>query len=302
MAKRRRPSNWEGFINLHKDPGMTSHDCIAVLRRLLGERRIGHGGTLDPAATGVLPVAVGGMTRLLRFLESDKAYRATVRLGTATDTDDLEGAVLEVQDTSTVSFEAVQAKLSHFQGTLVQTPPHYSAIRQGGRRLYELARSGEAPDLADIPSRTVQVFRLAVVAWQPGPAAEVTFEVDCSAGTYIRSIARDLGVALGCGATLARLVRTRSGQLALEDSLTLDTVGERLQAGRLALVGPAEALAHLSVVQLDEVDAGRWRQGQKVPGTTGSEYAQVWSAGHFLGVASSEAGQLQPLVVLGGVS
>ncbi|MBC8121213.1 MAG: tRNA pseudouridine(55) synthase TruB, partial [Gemmatimonadaceae bacterium] len=136
--------------------GMTSHDCVGAMRRILHERRIGHGGTLDPAAMGVLPLAVGRMTRLLRFLGENKHYRATIRLGVATDTDDLEGTILHQVPAPQLELDQVRSALHAFEGTIEQIPPRFSAIRRDGKRLYELARSGEAPDLEDIPARQVR--------------------------------------------------------------------------------------------------------------------------------------------------
>nr|WP_231848259.1 tRNA pseudouridine(55) synthase TruB [Gloeobacter violaceus] len=298
MAKRCSGSSLEGFLNLDKPAGLTSHDCIARLRRVLGERRIGHGGTLDPAATGVLPVAVGRATRLLRFLSEGKVYRATVRFGLSTDTDDLEGNILADAGAADLDLGRVQVHLQAFRGTISQVPPRYSAIHQEGERLYDLARRGVA--IAEIAPRTVEIQALTVLDWYPGHYPELQIEIACSTGTYIRSIARDLGTALGTGATLARLLRTRSGPFALEASLPLAAVEAGFQAGTVPLIGPRTALAHLAAVHLEPPLAARWLMGQRVPGDCEGAFAQIWECetDRFLGVAACEAGSLQPLVVL----
>jgi len=297
---KRAPSGWEGFLNLAKPAGPSSGDCVYRLRRLLGERRIGHGGTLDPGVRGVLPVAVGTATRLLNYLPGGKAYRAVVRLGVRTDTDDLEGAVLSAAPVPELARQTVEEALAAFRGEIAQTPPRYSAVRQGGKRLYDLARAGRAPDLADIPSRQVVIAALTVVAWHPGEFPEIVFDVECSAGTYIRAIARDLGEKLGCGATLAALVRTRAGHFRLADSLDFETIEAQLASGNLRLLGPETALAHLPTVQLAGAEARAFRCGRALPQPeepTG--ICQVWQwEGPFLGIGRLEGGLLHPTAVL----
>ncbi|MGD1855643.1 MAG: tRNA pseudouridine(55) synthase TruB [Leptolyngbyaceae cyanobacterium] len=249
----------DGFINLYKPAGWTSHDCVAKLRRLLKTKKIGHAGTLDPAATGVLPVAVGRATRLLQYLPSDKAYRAVVQLGTTTDTDDLEGAIVSQTSAAHLTQTDVANQLTHFQGAITQVPPMYSAIHVNGQRLYDLARRG---DTVDIPSRSVMVHNIDVVAWQPGESAKITLDIRCGAGTYIRSIARDLGQRLGTGGTLASLIRTQSSGFTLETSLSFERIVEQLP--QLEIIAPAEAMAHLPQIVLS-ADAGcRWCLGQRL--------------------------------------
>jgi len=240
---------------------MTSHDCVAKVRRLLKQKRVGHGGTLDPAATGVLPVAIGRATRLLQFLRSDKAYRATVRLGVRTATDDLEGETLSVQATPDLTLAAVQAALPQFQGPLQQIPPAYSALQVEGRRLYSLARAGTP---IEVKPRSIEVFEIELLDWRSGDFPELDLSIACGPGTYIRAIARDLGEVLGVGGTLAASTRTESCGLTLADSLTFADVEAHLQAGTFAAIAPLTVLQHLPSITLAPELARRWCWGQRV--------------------------------------
>ncbi len=251
----------DGFLNLNKPSGFTSHDAVAKVRRLLKLKRVGHAGTLDPAATGVLPVALGRATRLLQFLRQDKAYRATIRFGMKTTTDDLEGETLLAQPVPELELEMIKALLPEFQGTLQQVPPDYSAIQVQGKRLYELARKGER--IVAQP-RSVEVFSLEVLDWRPGDFPEVDLAIACGSGTYIRAIARDLGNALKTGGTLAALCRTASSGFKLADSLTLEALEIQVEAGTFQPVLPELALEHLPAIALPASTARRWCQGQKV--------------------------------------
>ncbi len=256
----------DGFLNFNKPYGWTSHDCVAFVRRQARLKRVGHGGTLDPAATGVLPMALGRATRLLQYLRSDKVYRATIRFGVRTATDDLDGEVVESQVASHLTLDTVQALFPKFQGTIQQVPPRYSAIQVGGKRLYDLARSGAE---VEVPVRTVEVYRLKLLQWRsPTPATcgcpELDVEIACSGGTYIRAIARDLGELTGVGATLAALCRTESSGFVLSNSLTTEQVEQSAQTQSLELVTPAIALQHLPKMQLGSEIARRWRMGQRI--------------------------------------
>ncbi|HAJ58015.1 MAG TPA: tRNA pseudouridine(55) synthase TruB [Cyanobacteria bacterium UBA8543] len=251
----------EGFLNLNKPAGLTSHDCVARVRRLVRLKRVGHGGTLDPAATGVLPIALGKATRLLQYMQQDKAYRAIIRLGVRTTTDDLEGEVVATQSAAGLTLEKIKPLLQMFEGTIVQVPPMYSAIQVKGKRLYDLARAGET---AEVPERTVEVYQIQVLDWRPGELAEIEVAIACGAGTYIRAIARDLGAALNTGGTLASLVRTRSCGFDLVDSLTLDELEAQLQEKTFQPVSPEVPLAHLATITLPAADAHRWCLGQRI--------------------------------------
>jgi tRNA pseudouridine55 synthase len=251
-----------GFLNLYKPTGWTSHDCVAKIRRLLSLKKVGHGGTLDPAAAGVLPVALGRATRLLQYLPSDKAYRAVIRFGLTTATDDLEGEVLGFQAVPELQKAQAIAPLSRFIGTIEQIPPRYSAVQVQGKRLYDLARQGQD---FEVPKRTVIIHHIAPVAWQPGDFPELTVDITCGAGTYIRSIARDLGASLGTGATLAALERTKSSGFTVDSSISLEQLEAQVQAGSFVPIAPAIALQHLPRIVLSSELAKRWQQGQKIP-------------------------------------
>jgi tRNA pseudouridine55 synthase len=251
----------DGFLNLNKPIGFTSHDCVAKLRRLLNTRRIGHAGTLDPLATGVLPIAVGRATRLLQFLRSDKAYRAVIRFGVSTTTDDLEGEIIHQQPVPHLDLARVKTALHQFQGNIQQVPPIYSAIQVDGKRLYDLARSGKT---AEVPSRTVEISAIQIVDWQPGEFPELEIDIACGGGTYIRAIARDLGTALHTFGTLANLIRTQSSGFDLENSLTLEQLEDQLQHDPFHPVLPDEVLAHLEAIALSPILAKRWCQGQRI--------------------------------------
>ncbi|MFB8796496.1 MAG: tRNA pseudouridine(55) synthase TruB [Microcoleus sp.] len=252
----------EGFLNLNKPAGMTSHDCVGRVRRLLKLKRVGHGGTLDPAVTGVLPIALGKATRLLQFLQQGKAYRGTIRFGLTTATDDLEGEIINAQPVPDLSWEKVQAALPNFLGKIEQFPPNYSAVQVGGKRLYDLARKGETVDVA---ARNVEVFRLEVLDWRSGDFPELDLAIACGAGTYIRAIARDLGAMLNVGGTLATLNRTESSGFSIEESLSFEELERQLQESKFSPILPAQVLGHLGAIVLSPEYAQRWFQGQRLP-------------------------------------
>jgi tRNA pseudouridine55 synthase len=240
-----------GFLNIDKPAGMTSHDVVARVRRLAGQKRVGHAGTLDPAATGVLVVALGTATRLIEYVQdqTSKRYLAVVHLGVATDTDDAEGRVLETRPAPELDEPALESALVPFRGRIEQVPPMYSALHHEGKRLHELARAGITVERA---ARPVLIERLDIVAWEP---PLLTLDVLCGKGTYIRSLARDIGVALGCGAHLASLRRTAVGAFLIDDAVTLDTLSSS------HLLPPEIAVADWPAVQLDEAGARRVRNG-----------------------------------------
>ncbi|MER3434166.1 MAG: tRNA pseudouridine(55) synthase TruB [Leptolyngbya sp. ERB_1_1] len=244
----------DGFLNLNKPFGFTSHDCVAKVRRIYQLKKVGHAGTLDPAAMGVLPIALGRATRLLQYLRQDKAYQATIRFGITTTTDDLEGEILTQQVIPNLRLEQIQEKLPQFQGVIQQIPPNYSAIQVQGKRLYDLARSGQT---IEVPSRTVEISDLAILDWRSGDFPELDIAIACGSGTYIRSIARDLGAELGTGATLAKLLRTESSGFELDQSSTIEELP-------VPLIEPETALLHLPEIIVDATIARRWCQGQKI--------------------------------------
>lgn len=250
-----------GFINLHKPAGFTSHDCVAKLRKLLNTKKIGHGGTLDPAATGVLPVAVGKATRLLQFLPAPKAYRAKIRLGVTTTTDDLEGEVIQSVDRVNLDRSEIVSSLNSFVGTIEQVPPIYSAIKKNGKKLYELARKGE--DI-EIESRMITISKIELLNIYHDRFYELEIDINCSPGTYIRAIARDLGKNLGVGGTLANLIRTQSCGMQLDNSVTFEEIESQLQQKTFSLIEPSLLLAHLDSVTLTYKDSAFFCQGQLI--------------------------------------
>ncbi len=251
----------QGFLNLNKPTGFTSHDCVARVRRLLDLSRVGHGGTLDPTASGVLPLAIGKATRLLQFLRQDKAYRATIQFGITTTTDDLEGEALASTPADKLSLEQIVPALKQFQGKIVQVPPKYSAIQVQGKRLYELARAGEE---VEVPARTVEIFKIEIIDWRSGELPQLDVEIACGSGTYIRAIARDLGAALQTGGTLAALTRTKSSGFDLADSLSLEELAAQVAQGTWEPILPTAVLQHLGAVTLPSTVAQRWCQGQRI--------------------------------------
>ncbi len=245
--QRTPPAPVSGVLVVDKVPGWTSHDVVARVRRITGERRAGHAGTLDPAATGVLVVCVGMATRIVEYLgELGKSYRATIRFGVETDTWDAEGQVVSTTDPGPLTRTALEPLLSRFVGEIDQMPPMYSALKRNGTPLYQLARQGKTVDRTP---RRVTIYRLTVLRWA-SPDLEV--EVECSKGTYVRALAHDLGEATGTGAHLAALRRTGIGHFTLDQALTLDELAVD-DAWRQALVSPAAALRHLpSAILKDE--------------------------------------------------
>ena len=195
-----------GFVVIDKPAGLTSHACVSRLRRSYGLKRVGHGGTLDPAVTGVLPIALGPATRLLPYLPGEKTYTGIIQLGRRTSSDDLEGELLDQQGWPCLSEAELEVTLAHFRGAIEQRPPQVSAVHVDGERAHARARRGEAMDL---PPRAVTVHRLELLHWDAA-LGQLSVEVHCSAGTYIRSIARDLGARIGCGGCLASLRRTQA--------------------------------------------------------------------------------------------
>lgn len=284
----------QGFLNLNKPFGWTSHDCVAKVRKLLRLKRVGHAGTLDPAATGVLPIALGKATRLLQYLPGDKAYNATIRFGTQTTTDDLQGEVIASCACPELKLEDIKDLLSKFLGKINQIPPSYSAIQIDGKRLYDLARQGIA---VEAPVRTVEIFSIEVLDWRPGEEAELDVAIACGAGTYIRSIARDLGAALDVGGTLAALQRTVSSGFNLANSISIEALEAQLQT--FQPMSPDAPLQYLSSISLLEDDAKKWRQGQRIAQqiNESSQYLRVYTDGLFIGISEFKDDLLVPAMV-----
>ncbi len=247
----------DGILNLNKPRGLTSHDVVARVRAVARQQGVGHAGTLDPMATGVLLLCLGRATRLAEYLmDSPKLYRARVRLGVTTDTDDAEGTVIAERPVE-VDRMAVEAALEQFRGPILQVPPMYSALKQGGRPLYRLARQGQT---VERQPRPVEIYRLDLTAWEP---PELALEVLCSPGTYIRALARDLGEALGCGAHLTGLIRLASGDFRLEDAVDLESLTPENLPGFLLPMDMA--LQQYPALYLSEADARAVRHGRDIP-------------------------------------
>lgn len=245
-----------GALVVDKPVGMTSHDVVQAIRNGTGLRRAGHTGTLDPRASGVLVILVGPAVRLSEYVSaSDKRYQAIIRLGGSTDTFDAEGKVTPSKDPVNVTEAQFEEALKTFIGEIEQTPPPYSAVKVQGRKAYEMARQGEEVELAP---RKITVHHLEVLEWAP---PEVVIDVHCSSGTYVRSLANDLGVMLGCGGYLVGLRRTKSGRFSLRDSVPLRKLQEAFAAGNWYqyLIPAAEALGDWTSLELnpDEVEAIR---------------------------------------------
>ena len=284
----RRPV--DGVLLLDKPVGLTSNAALQRAKRLYRAEKAGHTGTLDPLASGLLPLCFGEATKFAqRLLDAPKRYLATVRFGIVTTTGDAEG---DVRATAPVAFDRadLEAVLARFVGRIAQVPPAHSALKFRGRAYYDYARAGE-----DIPrvARDVDVHALRLVAWD---APEAVVDVACGKGTYVRVLAEDIGGALGCGAHLAALRRTATGGFDVADALPLDRLEAISDAARLAALRPAASLVSgLPALVLDAVDARRFRQGQpvSVPGRPDGECA-VYAGDRLLGVAAVEAGVARP--------
>ena len=227
-----------GFLNIYKPQGKTSHDVVAILRRVTKIKQIGHTGTLDPFAEGVLPICIGKATRLIEYLDDDKAYVGTVQLGKSTSTYDTEGDVVNVSD-KRVTLEEIETILSRFRGEIQQLPPIYSAIKVNGKKLYEYARKGEE---VKIEPRGVNIYKLEVVNFDEEKQT-VDLHIECSKGTYIRSIAHDLGEALGCWGHLIKLVRIKAGKFGVNEAIDLASL-DSIEQVENNLIYPLEYLEY----------------------------------------------------------
>tara|TARA_B100000674_G_scaffold75661_1_gene52657 strand:+ start:1931 stop:2821 length:891 start_codon:yes stop_codon:yes gene_type:complete len=286
-----------GFAVIDKPAGLTSHACVARIRRLLGIRRVGHGGTLDPAVTGVLPIAVGQATRLLPYLPGEKTYRGVIQLGVTTNTDDLQGDELSRDSVPDLCSEALDQALSRFRGLINQHPPQVSAVHVNGERAHARARRGEVMEL---PARPVTIHQLRVLGWDAA-RAQLSVEVHCSAGTYIRSLARDLGASLGCGGCLASLRRTQALGFHDNQAVPLPEAPENVGDGALALLPPELALPHLPRRLLTAGEQLDWSFGRRItPGIEESAEAVVMlsDSGRMLGLGvPDEENGVKPKVV-----
>jgi tRNA pseudouridine55 synthase len=285
-----RPLHIDGFLNVRKEPGPTSHDVVAVVRRIFGTRRVGHAGTLDPLAQGVLPLALGRATRLLDLLaDADKEYEAEIELGLRTSTDDDEGEVLDRRSVPDFSPADLDAALRELVGQLDQRPPAFSAAKIAGRRAYDLARRGQQVALSP---RRVTVYQLERQGWS-SPILRVW--VHCSKGTYVRALARDLGERLSVGASLRRLVRLRVGPFQLDQAVSL----EQLRSlGTSLLLPPDTLLLDEPAITLIPEELEHLRHGRPWPAAAvGARLARAYAPdGRFAGLLAHAEGFWRPKI------
>lgn len=296
MTKRKTRGLYHGYLVIDKPAGWTSHDVVGKVRRVLGERRVGHAGTLDPAAVGVLPVAVGLATRTVEYLsDASKAYLADFTFGVTTDSADIDGVVTNIADASAVQERDVLAALATFEGDILQVPPMHSAIKVDGVRLYERARQGEEIEIAPRPV-TIHEFRL--VSWIP-PVARVY--IHCSKGTYIRSIARDLGEAVGTGAYMSHLVRVQTGPFTIADAIRIDDLEELVANSPWEHIAwhPDAVLGDWPALVLDAGHAKDWRQGKPLARQGVRGNVRVYdAAGTWLGIGEGTDATVRPVKVV----
>ena len=289
----------DGILNIHKSQDMTSFGVVAAVKRITGERHTGHAGTLDPLATGVLPICLGQATRVIQYLfDETKTYRAQVELGVTTNTYDSTGRVVQTRDAAGITREMVEAALARFRGPILQTPPMFSAVKHQGRPLYKLARSGI--EVARKP-RPAQIHSLEISGWQP---PIVTLTVVCGKGTYIRSLANDLGEVLGCGANMISLVRLRVGPFGIEEALTLEQLQEAFLQGRgQDCLYPIDfVLSSFNAIVVNHEQQCSLIHGMPIvqaalPGVLRGSLSRVYTdEGSFLGMAKYDAenGRWQP--------
>lgn len=251
----------DGILNIDKPPGKTSFGVVALIKRLIGERRVGHAGTLDPAATGVLPICFGQGTRVTQFLmDTTKCYQAQIELGVTTDTHDAQGKITARKDPSHVSQEQFTSALASFTGEIQQTPPMFSAVKHHGRRLYELARHGITVTRS---SRLTRIHSVRLIEWQP---PTVTIEVTCGKGTYIRSLAHDLGQALDCGAIVQNLIRLTCGPFDINDAVSVPELEDAVRNGYWRqLVYPIDTvLLHWAAIVVGDAAGNAIKNGRPV--------------------------------------
>lgn len=287
-----------GFLNINKPLGLTSHDVVAKIRykakKLTGNKKlkVGHAGTLDPAATGVLVICLGQASRLSEYaMHSTKQYRAAIRLGIVTDSYDSEGQIVRETDASQITQADVENVLPQFTGDIEQIPPMYSAIKQGGKKLYELARQGETVERA---ARNVTIHNLEIVSWN---APDFELLVTCSSGTYIRSLAYDIGEALGVGAYLAGLERTRSGNFRVENALDLDALLQPDVNLYPYLLPPLTALEDWQIVPVKDAQIQAIIQGRSIPivvDVADETAVAVETDGHLLAILEKRGSLWKP--------
>ncbi|MGI6092353.1 MAG: tRNA pseudouridine(55) synthase TruB [Veillonellaceae bacterium] len=284
-----------GFLSILKPPGMTSHDVVSYIRRTYSIKRVGHAGTLDPAAAGVLPIAIGQATRLLEYLAADdKSYRVEMTLGYETDTGDDTGSIIEYSTDLCPNRKEIERVLFSFIGNIEQVPPMYSAIKVDGKRLYELARNGVT---IERKTRSITISNIELLDIVGN---RVLFDVACSKGTYIRSLCIDIGRKLGCLATMTFLLRTRVGQFTVQDSKTL----EELSEGPLEAIVSPDCFIKLPAIELESQQAAAFKNGRTIEyNTNGKGLFKIYdSVGTFVGIGKKENSiWLKPVKVLSSI-
>ncbi|KAF6580676.1 MULTISPECIES: tRNA pseudouridine(55) synthase TruB [Paenibacillus] len=300
-------ATWEGVLPVYKPAGFTSHDVVAKARRLLGMKRIGHTGTLDPQVTGVLPLCLGRATRVVEYMqERPKEYRATLRLGIATDTEDLTGTITEESERPVeVTEMEAKAVLERFVGTISQVPPMYSALKIDGKRLYELAREGKT---VERKSREVSIYELEMTGFaKMGPHVDISFRALCSKGTYIRTLCVDIGRELGYPSTMVKLERTMSAGISAEHCLTFEEIERYVAEGSLGerLIATDKAIDYMPEHTVAEAKAAAALQGQRLslsmitPPVTDNQPFRLYKEDKtFLGIyGRDESGAIAPIKV-----
>lgn len=298
------PNALDAILNINKQADWTSFDVVAKVRRIVNEKRVGHAGTLDPFATGVLPVFIGRATSLIQYSDIDlKEYRATICFGVATDTYDSTGSVVSRGDPSHLTKGYFEEILPRYTGRISQRPPAYSALKIGGTPAYKLARKGKAPVLE---AREVDIHSISIVEWRRD---EAVLYVRCGGGTYIRSLAHDIGQDLGCGAHLTALARTRVGPFRIEDAKTVDEIAGSFASGKQAveLLGPDFALRlpkiEITPEQVNDLRFGRTIILQTVPPDKGAFCSAYLAGGAFIGVLKRlQAGDMAVANLMGATA
>ena len=276
-----------GLINIVKPPGMTSHDVVSFIRKIYKLKRVGHAGTLDPAAAGVLPVALGPATRLLEYMtDCDKSYRVELTIGYETDTGDDTGTIISSMECTMPAQDTIEEVLASFLGTIEQVPPMYSAIKVQGKKLYELARAGI---IVERKARTITIHKITLLKMDQ---KSILFDVTCSKGTYIRSLCADIGTKINCPAIMSFLVRTRVGSFSLDQAFTL----EEIEENSVSVVLPVDhALDYMPKVILSREIATAFKQGQHISLNTHKEYDQALlriydDQNLFIGIGQKKSG------------
>ncbi|MBQ4124155.1 tRNA pseudouridine(55) synthase TruB [bacterium] len=282
-----------GFLNVNKPSGITSHKVISILRRITGIKQIGHAGTLDPLASGVLPIAIGKATKLIDYLSEDKEYIAGLYLGKISDTFDIEG---DVKDTGAKKLELsdIEKVLPTFRGLTHQVPPAFSAVHYNGKRLYELARQGKIPD--DIPKREINIYKNEIVDFDYDRQI-LKLDIACSKGTYIRTIINDIGQALGSGAVMYELLRTKSASMGIENSIILDEDMTKMDIEK-SLIMPQDILP-IQFIEISEKEIDKVKNGNKIKNMhNAKENVILTSDGAPIALAYSDIEFIQPKKLL----